>query len=113
MKKYGFNGEAENNGKDTLCRIVSQEKGYYKVASKNGEKLAEVSGKFRFNVKSPVDFPSVGDFVYADWNKNGYAVIKSILPRKSCFVRKGAGDSNQPQVIASNIDYVFIIILIL
>ena len=31
----------------TVGRIVSQEKGLYRIATSKGEKLAEVSGKFR------------------------------------------------------------------
>ena len=38
----------------------------------------------------------------------GHAIIHSILTRKSVFIRKAAGTSNNEQVVASNVDTVFI-----
>ena len=44
-----------------------------------------------------------------DWNKSGdNAVIRHVLPRKSCFIRKAAGEKNEEQVVAANIDTVFL-----
>ena len=44
-----------------------------------------------------------------DWNKSGgNAVICHVLPRKSCFIRKAAGVKNEEQVVAANIDTVFL-----
>lgn len=90
-------------------RILSQEKGLYRLINENGEQLAEVSGKFRYNAKNVSDFPAVGDFVLIDCNNmQGHAVIHDILPRKSVFIRKAAGTSHSEQVVAANIDTVFI-----
>ena len=36
------------------------------------------------------------------------AIIESLLPRKSAFVRKAAGEPQQEQVVAANIDIVFL-----
>lgn len=72
--------------------------------------MAEVSGKFRFEAKKLSDYPVVGDYVMIDrnTNSNGNAIIHSVLSRKSAFVRKAAGTSNESQIIATNIDTVFI-----
>ena len=43
----------------TVGRIVSQEKGLYRIATSNGEKLAEVSGKFRYDAVTVSDYPAV------------------------------------------------------
>ena len=44
-----------------------------------------------------------------DWNTSGgNAVIRHVLPRKSCFIRKAAGEKNEEQVVAANIDTVFL-----
>ena len=44
-----------------------------------------------------------------DWNKSGgNAVIHYVLPRKSSFIRKAAGEKNEEQVVATNIDTVFL-----
>jgi len=93
----------------TVGRILSQEKGLYRVISENGEQFAETSGKFRYEVKSVSRFPAVGDFVMVDCTKNNHhAIIHHVLPRKSAFIRKAAGTANKEQVVATNIDNVFI-----
>lgn len=77
--------------------------------SDKGEKLAEVSGKFRFQTTILSDYPAVGDFVLVNWNESGNsAIIESLLPRKSAFVRKAVGEPQQEQVVAANIDIVFL-----
>lgn len=98
----------EYNTDYKIARILSQEKGIYRVISENGEQLAEISGKFRYNTSILSDYPAVGDFVMIDCNDNqSHAIIHNILPRKSVFIRKAAG-TNTEQVVCANIDTVFI-----
>lgn len=114
IKKLGFTDQfaAEAALYDGLYvgRVFSQYKDIYKVMCENGELMAEVSGKFRFEAKVQSDFPAVGDFVMLDRNENrtGHAMIHHVLSRKSAFIRKAAGTSNVEQVVASNIDTVFL-----
>ncbi len=113
IKKYGFSEKFSNeipqDNQLTPARILSQEKGFYRIISDKGEKLAEVSGKFRFQTIVSSDYPAVGDFVLVNWNESGNsAIIESLLPRKSAFIRKAAGESQQEQVVAANIDIVFL-----
>ena len=113
MKQYGLTDRilalASMYPELTVGRIVSQEKGMYRIATSKGEKLAEVSGKFRYGAATVSDYPAVGDFVMADWNEaGGNAVIQNVLHRKSCFTRKAAGDARQEQIVAANIDTVFL-----
>lgn len=114
MSEYGLIGQYEAvansyKGEYTVGRILSQEKGSYRIITKYGEQLAQVSGKFRYDAKSISDFPAVGDFVFADLvNTSGKTTIHSVLPRKSVFVRRAAGTSATGQVVAANIDTVFI-----
>lgn len=90
-------------------RITSQEKGSYQIVTQYGEKLAEVSGKFRYHASTVSDYPAVGDFVMVDWNKDGgNAIIHEVLQRKSCITRKAAGNARQEQVVAANIDTIFL-----
>ena len=93
----------------TVARILSQEKGIYRLVSLHGEKWGEISGRFHYDVQAKSEYPAVGDFVMVDWNKSGdNAVIRHVLPRKSCFIRKAAGVKNEEQVVAANIDTVFL-----
>ncbi|MFQ7221934.1 MAG: GTPase RsgA [Lachnospiraceae bacterium] len=92
-----------------LGRVISQEKDLFRVVMDKEECLARVSGKFRYDVSAISEFPSVGDFVLVEHSfKGDVAVIQKVLPRKSVFIRKAAGKNCMEQVIATNIDTVFL-----
>lgn len=94
---------------EVRARVVSQEKRSYKLSCELGVKLAAVSGKFRYEALTVSSYPAVGDFVLAEWPEDDSpAVIRSLFPRKSCFLRKAAGSAKQEQVVAANIDTVFL-----
>ena len=113
IKKYGFtevfsNVVPQDNGLEP-ARVLSQEKGFYRIITDKGEKMAEISGKFRFQTTVSSEYPAVGDFVFVNWNESGdSAIIESLLSRKSAFVRKAAGEPQKEQVVAANIDTVFL-----
>ena len=91
------------------ARVISQEKGLYKLQSGTEVKSAVVSGKYRYETQTVSDYPAVGDYVTAEWPKDGSnAVITGLFPRKSCFIRKAAGTGKQEQVVAANIDTAFL-----
>ena len=92
----------------TLCRVALQEKGTYQLLGPTGAQWARVSGKFQFEAKTVSDYPAVGDYVMADLNGGDTAVIHAVLPRTSAFQRKAAGTSKSEQVVAANIDTLFI-----
>ena len=85
-----------------------QEKGQYRLITPEDERWAKISGKFRYESGSVSDFPAVGDYVQAELVGKGTAVIHAVLPRKSVFIRKAAGTGNTEQVVAANIDTVFL-----
>ena len=89
----------------SLCpgRVVQQQKGCYFVATNEGEILAQVSGRMRFETASSAELPAVGDFVMLEGG-----VIRHVLPRFSALVRKAAGRTPYTQVIAANVDVVFV-----
>lgn len=91
-------------------RVIAQYKDLYKVATPNTDLMAEISGKLRYSSDLLSDYPAVGDFVMLDRESDqaGNAIIHHILPRKSVFVRRAAGTSHDVQVVAANIDAVFI-----
>ena len=94
-----------------IGRVSSQHKDMYSVITAEGEIKAEVSGKFRYLAGADlVRYPAVGDFVMVDRvdNSKGSAVIHHVLARKSIFIRKAAGTTKNAQVVAANIDTVFI-----
>lgn len=92
----------------SLCRVILQEKGLYKIISSTGTHQAQVSGRFQYDAKTVSDFPAVGDYVMAKLNGLDAAVIHTVLPRKSVFLRKAAGSAITEQVVAANVDTVFL-----
>jgi ribosome biogenesis GTPase len=93
-----------------LARVTEQHRDLYRVASIDGELSAGVSGNFIYRAYDNSDFPSVGDWVMIDRTDGsaGNAVIHHILRRKSIFERKAAGTGGGIQVVAANIDIIFI-----
>ena len=92
-------------------RVISQDKEFYRVVTEadGRECLARVSGAFRYRATSPSDFPTVGDYVMVEVGEgSGVAVIGELLPRTSAFLRKAAGTGQTEQMVAANIDTVFL-----
>ncbi len=91
------------------ARVITQEKGFYRISDGSEERLAEVSGKYRHEAQTPSDYPAVGDYVVASWPDDGSnSIIETLFPRKSAFVRKAAGTDGSEQIVAANIDTVFV-----
>lgn len=90
------------------CRVAAQEKGLYRLVCDGGEQPARVSGKMQYEAIGPSDYPVVGDYVLADRNDGGQAVIHQVLPRKSLLLRKAAGTGREEQAVAANVDILFL-----
>ncbi len=80
----------------------------YQILTETGTQRAQVSGRFLHGVRTPSDYPAVGDYAAADLNGGGTAVIHAVLPRKSVFIRRAAGTSKSEQVVAANVDTLFL-----
>jgi len=107
----GFQESFENiNDEFKVGRVAIEYKNMYKLFTSDGEILATVSGKLNHSAQRREDYPAVGDWVIIDRTSRseGNAVIYGILPRKSKFSRKVAGQELEEQIIAVNIDTLFI-----
>ncbi len=91
------------------ARVVKQFRERYVVAGEGGELSAEVSGRFRHEATSPSDYPAIGDWTAVELAGPGRGVIHSVLPRRSVFLRKEAGGITEAQVLAANVDTVFLV----
>ncbi|MFZ7134154.1 MAG: ribosome small subunit-dependent GTPase A [Eubacteriales bacterium] len=93
-----------------IARVSIQHKGLYKVMTQKGEFTAEISGKLLYDNVSQNNLPVVGDWVLVNKenSEKGNIIIHHILHRKSCLERKEAGKRSRSQVIAANVDTVFI-----
>jgi ribosome biogenesis GTPase len=90
-------------------RVMVQHKTQYELYTENGELRAETTGKMQYEARSKDDLPVVGDWVIMRPREKGMATIYGILPRKSKFSRKAAGKKTEEQIVAANIDTVFLV----
>jgi ribosome biogenesis GTPase len=92
------------------ARVIIENRERYQIATEMGECPAEVTGKFMFSADSSADFPKVGDWVAVKlFESEQKAIIHEVLPRKTKFSRKVAGKTFEEQVIAANLNVVFIV----
>jgi ribosome biogenesis GTPase len=93
-----------------LARITAVDKESFVINGTNGECRAELTGKLLYVANSPLDYPTVGDWVYVQYfDNNTFAVIHELIPRRSLLKRKTSGRAIEIQLIAANIDTAFII----
>jgi len=115
LEALGWNDgfEAQRTGaEDGLvpARVTTEDRGLYRVRTGERELLAEVSGRFRNDATARADFPAVGDWVLIRQGAvDSRAVISGRLRRRSRFLRKAAGSRTEAQVVAANVDVVFLV----
>jgi ribosome biogenesis GTPase len=92
------------------CRVISQHKNSWVVLGGHGELRVTVSGRLRYRTDGTGAYPVVGDWVAATvQSRERRGIIQAILPRKSSFSRKMVGGPTQEQVVAANVDTVFLV----
>lgn len=88
-------------------RVISEKNNIYLVQSDSGINEMKVSGHFQYFAASRKDFPVTGDWVLYN-AADQYYTIEKVLERKTYFSRIAAGSKYEEQIIASNIDVMFI-----
>jgi ribosome biogenesis GTPase / thiamine phosphate phosphatase len=90
-------------------RVIAEHKERYIIGTDKGEFEAEITGNIRFTAKGREDFPAVGDWVALKTYDSDFAIIHTIYPRFSTIKRQAVGQFGEIQIIATNIDYAFIV----
>ena len=115
LKKFGWNDFFEacftefNKEGFIPARVSVEHRNYYELYSGIGDLTAEKSGKLFYNAEDSSLLPAVGDWVVIKPLENeDKAFIHAVLPRKSKFSRKKAGETTEEQIVAANVDTVFI-----
>ena len=91
-------------------RVAREQKNRYLVLGQMGELSVEIPGKMRHEARSRADFPAVGDWLAVEpLPAENRAVVRAILPRRTALSRKGAGTKTDAQILAVNVDTVFIV----
>jgi ribosome biogenesis GTPase / thiamine phosphate phosphatase len=87
------------------ARVAAQHRGEYVLLTEEGELRAKAAGRLLYDREIGGELPAVGDWV----GVRRPATIAAILPRRSAFIRKTAGQSSVEQVLASNVDVAFLL----
>ena len=85
-------------------RVSAQHRGEYDVLTEAGELRARVAGRLRHEASSGADLPAVGDWVALREQS-----IQGVLRRRSAFQRKVNLGAAEAQVLAANLDSIFVV----
>ena len=93
----------------TPARVVAEHRGRYGVVSDAGDGYAVLAGRARHEAEHREERPAVGDWVgVTRGSADGVALVRFVVPRRTAFVRKVAGDTTEAQVVAANVDVALI-----
>ena len=87
------------------ARIAAQHRGEYVLFAEEGELRAKAAGRLFYEHEVGGQLPAVGDWVAV----TPPSTIIAILPRRTAFIRKNAGDDSTEQVLAANVDAAFLL----
>ena len=93
------------------ARVILEHQHIYRLHTGRDELLARVTGRVRHKLGTRDAFPAVGDWVAmkpAGPNEDMSRIV-DVLPRRGRFVRKAAGTTAEAQVVAANVDVVFLV----
>lgn len=92
------------------ARIVAQHRGLCRIAGEFGELWAETAGRMFYDAGEVAGImPVAGDWIAASIRQDeNRGTIHAILPRRTSFSRKAAGKRTEAQVLAANVDTVFL-----
>ena len=93
----------------TPARVVREERERYWFLDALGEGIAECSGRLRHEAAEGALLPAVGDWVALSRHTDGPSVVRHVLPRRTAFVRKVPGMTTEEQIVAANVDTVFLV----
>ncbi len=115
ISKLGWTSSFKDNLKDHGAadivpgRVTNVSGRRYKVMTADGEHTVKLFHSFQRSVRGRSDLPAVGDWVGLAKNDDlDIFQIHFLFPRKNKISRKYAGARTEEQIIASNIDVVFI-----
>jgi ribosome biogenesis GTPase len=93
-----------------LARIAAQHRGLFEVWAASKEGHAQLAGRLLQELEAE-RLPGVGDWVVlkAPPSHESTTIIEDVLKRKTVFIRGSAGRQSDAQVVAANVDLVFIV----
>lgn len=93
-----------------VARVAAVDRDQLLLLNETGVFRAKLSGKYLYEAASSLDLPCVGDWVWVEKSPaDQFGRVGGVLGRKTWLRRKAAGESVEYQMIAANIDFVFVV----
>jgi ribosome biogenesis GTPase len=91
-------------------RVAIEFNQIFRIYTDSGELDAITAGRMKHRARNRAELPAVGDWVVVRQRQDDdRAVIVDVLPRRTAFTRRGAGNVTGEQVVAANVDVVFVV----
>ncbi|MBM6614678.1 ribosome small subunit-dependent GTPase A [Desemzia sp. RIT804] len=114
LETIGWNSRLENLKNEVILsetipgRVSIQSRDLFTVMTSKGEWLCTLPGSY--NYEATFDYPAVGDWVMvSQLPGEERGIIRHVFERTSVFARNIAGNETKAQMIATNIDYAFLV----
>lgn len=126
LKHWGWTESLEEAYQDSVSdhqayrpgRVLSQREDTFKIATSEGLRWAHPAGVM-FHKRASHERPGVGDWVVLEKidcvvSETDEAVpvthsVTDVLPRSACFLREAPGGRGEAQIVATNVDQIFIV----
>ena len=87
------------------ARVIFESNEQYRLVTATGEGEGRLAGRLR----QGQDLPVVGDWVVVPAGIGGLLRVQHVLPRRTWLSRKVPGEKTREQVVAANVDTVFVV----
>jgi ribosome biogenesis GTPase / thiamine phosphate phosphatase len=114
LERFGFapffDAQLEPRERALVARVTAEHRGAWEVQGANLATTAQLAGRLRRD-EAEFAFPGVGDWVVLrqEPKPDEPAIIERVLSRRTLFTRGAAGRETRAQVIAANVDLVFVV----
>src|ERR1041384_7141153 len=91
-------------------RVVIEFNQIFRIYLDRGEIDAVTAGRLKHRARGRAELPAVGDWVVVRKRaEEDRGVIMEVLPRRSAFTRRAAGEPTGEQIVAANVDVVYLV----
>jgi ribosome biogenesis GTPase / thiamine phosphate phosphatase len=105
-----FEQRVECNAAETIARVAAVDRDQLLVVNQTGIFKGKLAGSYRHHHHLSHDLPCVGDWVCLEKPADGdIGLVRAVVERRTWLRRRSAGNVVEHQMIAANVDGVFIV----
>lgn len=109
LENWGWRAGLKAPEKGEPGRVIEEQRGLFTVMLEEGELKCDLPGRMRHRAGTVAELPNVGDWVGVRPRKNEKTgTILCVVPRLTCVSRRASGEKDEEQVVAANVDTVFV-----